>query len=247
MSDAPIVVITRMRSGSNLLGDHLALAPRTVFVGEIFKKDPQAFERIQRRLGADRDLLTALYALRESDRAGFWTGLKALFAAHETRPAAKIFYSAAERDDPLWQALEGATILHLIRENVLAALVSEKLAKRTGKWQAKEYQENYDAEPLEIRARRCEDFLEQLRGDVAWTRARFGGGSYFELSFDQVANQALVRRLLRRALGEKLRPGNAKHVQQRRKPLGEVVANYAEVAAYDCNHALLDKRYRPRA
>ncbi|HWA89541.1 MAG TPA: sulfotransferase [Rhizomicrobium sp.] len=240
----PIVVVTKMRSGSNLLGDYLDRVPRMVFLGEIFKKEPQAFERVMRRLKADREALSAIYALRDTDLAGFWAALKELFAAHEKLPAAKIFYTHVERADPLWQAFEGATILHLIRENVLASVVSEKLAARAKKWQAKEYQENYDAEPLEIRPGQCRRYLEQLKGDVAWARERFAGGDYFELTYDQVSDPATVRRLLRRALGNKLPLKAVRHVQQRRKPLSEIVTNYAEVAEFDCNVALRDKSYR---
>lgn len=245
MTRKPVVIVTQMRSGSNLLGEYLDQLPDAIFVGETFKTErPPGFDRVLREVEIDRNAVSRLEALRKADRAAYWVALQDMLAAHGLRPVAKIFYGAAERGDPLWAALKSATILHLIRENPLAAVVSLELAERAEKWQAKEYREAYEAEPIAVRRRRCINHLAHLTDNVAWARAFFSGGDYFELSYDAIAKRPKAARLLGKALGEEMRLNPPRHVQQRRRPLPELVSNYLEVAEFDRNHALMLDRFR---
>lgn len=245
MSAKPIVIVTQVRSGSNLLGDYLAQLPAMIYVGETFKTEkPTGFDRVLRNVDLDREAVSRLEGLRKADRAAYWVALQDMLAAHGRRPAAKIFYGAAERSDPLWAALKSATILHLIRENPLASVVSLELAERAEKWQAKEYREDHEAEPIAIKRRRCINHLANLTGNVEWARRFFSGGDYFELSYDAIAKRHRAARLLGKAFGEEVTLKPPKHVQQRRRPLAELVSNYAEVAEFDRDHPLVQDRFR---
>lgn len=245
MSTKPIVIVTQMRSGSTLLGEYLDQLPGAIFLGETFKtKEPPGFDRLVRKLGIGHDTVARLESLRKADRAAYWVVLQELFAAHAMRPVAKIFYGAAERGDPLWTSLKSATILHLIRENPLASVVSLDLAERARKWQAKEYREDHEAEPIKLGKKRCAMHLAALTGNIEWVRGLYSDGDYFELSYDAVAKRPKAAKLLAKALGEEVRLRRAKHVRQRQRPLAEVVSNYAEVAHFDRNHPLLLDEFR---
>jgi LPS sulfotransferase NodH len=243
----PIVIVTQMRSGSNLLGEYLSQLPGAILLGETFKTgNPSGFDRVLRKIDIGQDAVAELEKLRSKDRAAFWPVLLDLLAAHNKRAVAKIFYGAAERGDPLWDALTDAAILHLIRENPLASVVSLELAERAANWQTKEYRPDHEAEPIEIRKRKCINHIERLTANIEWARARYCGGDYFELSYDIVARRPKIARVLGKALGEAVRLKRPKHVQQRMRPLAEIVSNYAEVAEFDRNYPLLlDKFRRP--
>lgn len=238
----PFAVITRTRSGSNLLCDYLGQIPGAVYLGEIFK--PAARRGISSMLSAlalATSELDRMDHLRRHDGAAFWRSVR---DACETRggvPIVKMFYGGAPPEDALWSALAEARIVHLIRENILATVVSRKLANRALSWRGTAGG-TYDAGSVTVAPADCEDHLRKLRAHVQWTRARFAQGDYNEIGYDTVCDPEAMSAVAARLSGAAVTL-RQKIARQRTRPLCDAVANYDEVAAFDRNFPLLDETF----
>lgn len=240
MSDKPIIVITMARSGSNLLQGYLGQLQGVVALQEIFRNVQAPDIRfLWERVDIPIHHLMKLSELQKTDRALFWKSLRRTLAARDLIPAAKIFYGHVPRDDRLWTAFGKARILHLVRENILAAIVSKKLASRAQQWKSKTYTSDYDGEPIVVSKRLCEATLAKLEENLRWAREKYRNAHYRELRYADIANIDTARDTLRRALGVEVDLQPQKMVQQRRKPLSEVVANYSRVSDFDRDFPLV--------
>jgi hypothetical protein len=126
-----------------------------------------------------------------------------------------------------------AKILHLVRENVLAAVVSRRLVRRAQKWHTRKYDERYDAEPIEVTEADCESHLSNLRQKIAWVRELYRGCDYWELTYGSIVDPKNAENVLSRALGQPIVLTEIARQQQRRRPLSEVVVNYEALASFD--------------
>jgi len=230
----PIIVISQQRSGSNLLEGYLNQIPGIIAFNEIFRANETPGVRLlARKADVPESRMERLADLQKSDPVLFWRQLQRTVAKHELRPAAKIFYHHLPRDSELWIAFEKAKILHLVRENILAAVVSRELANRLGKWKSKTYEGAYDSGQVSISRRRCETYLLELEDNIAWTRQRYGGGDYRELRYAEIEEIESAKHALTEALGEPVVLEKQTLARQRQRPLSEIVSNYAEVAEFD--------------
>lgn len=236
----PIIVISQHRSGSNLLEGYLNQIPRVIAFNEIFRpNETPGVNPLARRADVPERRMERLAELQKSDHVAFWRLLQRIAANHGLGIAAKIFYNHVPRDGALWVEFESAKILHLVRENVLAAVVSRELANRFGKWKSRSYEDEYDAKPVAIPRRRCERHLRDLEADIAWTRQRYGGGDYRELRYAEIEELESAQRALTEALGEPVVLKKQTLARQRQRPLSEIVSNYAEVAEFDRDASLV--------
>jgi LPS sulfotransferase NodH len=244
----PIIVISQQRSGSNLLEGYLNQIPGIVAFNEIFRpREAPGADPLARRADIPDQRMQRLAELQQKNRAAFWRLLQRMAANQGLRPAPKIFYDHVSRDNELWTAFETAKILHLVRENVLAAAVSRALAARFGKWKAKSYQDAYDAAPIVIPRRRCEALLAELEADIAWTRKRYGAFDYRELRYTEIEDIEGAQIALTRVLGEPVTLEKQTLARQRQRPLNEIVSNYAEVVEFDRDFPLVRPDDRPPA
>jgi LPS sulfotransferase NodH len=230
----PIIVITQARSGSNLLLEYLKQFPDVIALNEIFRTvRPPAVDTVLRNIDIVERRLDKLAELQRTDRLLFWLSLQRTLAAHDLRPAAKIFYRHVPREERLWTAFGKAKILHLVRENILAAIVSREFANRSNLWQSKTYRSDYDANPVIVTRKKCEKYIADLEADVEWVREKYRAADYCEIRFEDIADIATAQTVLANAFETTVVLREPRFVRQRRRPLNEVVANYAEVAAFD--------------
>ena len=240
-SNKPIIVVCRTRSGSNLLCDYLGQAENVVSFGEILKPErPTRLNKFMLRLAIDRVELDRLHELQANDRVAFWRKVRECCMGRDLRPAAKMFYGGAPPDDPLWSELEDALILHLIRENVLATLVSAKLAQRAHRWAGRPV--GYDSGSVVVTRQECLEGLSLLRERVERNRARFSRGEYKEIAYDTVADPKQASIALRRVAGTPVSLV-ARLERQRQRPLSDILANYSDVSDFDRNIELIDRTY----
>jgi LPS sulfotransferase NodH len=238
----PIIVISQQRSGSNLLEGYLNQIPGIVAFSEIFRANgTPGVNLLARRADVPDRRMERLDELQASDHVAFWRLLQRTAAAYELRPAAKIFYNQVPRASDIWAAFEKAKIVHLVRENVLAALVSRELVNRFGKWKTKTYQSGYDAEPVTIPRERCEKFIADLQANIAWTRQKYEALDYCELRYAEIEDIDGAQIALTRVLGEPVALEKQTIARQRQRPLGEIVSNYAEVAEFDRDFPLVQR------
>jgi LPS sulfotransferase NodH len=240
----PIIIISQPRSGSTLLQSYLGQVQGVLAFGEIFKRKQPNLQRLARFLEAAPDAIARLQELRLADVAAFWDALQRTLAPAGYRPAAKIFYAHLPRDSALWEKFESAVVLHLVRENILAAVVSHHLAARAQKWRTEAYDKSYDAEPVTVTEAECEQHLADLRANIAWVRERYGKRNYSEYAYETIADLKSASALLSKALGVSVALQWGQE-QQRQRALGDVVANYEAVSRFDRNFELLGARPLP--
>lgn len=234
-----IIIITQGRSGSTLLHGYLDQVPGVMGLGELFKKGGSDARRVARHVENPDAVMARLRALQATDHAGFWRLLQEVVNGAGYRPAAKTFYRTHDPTDPLWEAFKTSTILHLVRENILANVVSRELASRTALWRGQDYNPQYDDATITVDARDCDERLALIREKVAWARWFYRGCDYHETRYDDIIELAGAERMLSMALKEPVTLRRQATARQRQRPLPELVANYSEVARYDRNFDVL--------
>lgn len=186
--------------------------------------------------GAKLDDVRALEALRAAGkRAPMWRTLIDLLAAKDLVPAAKIFYPHAGRDDAVWREFRSATVLHLIRENVLETVTSQLIATKTGNWaQASRHDAaEYGAATVHVPRARCVRHVKKSNAAVAWARSLYRDCDYAEITYARISTLATAEQALSAALSRPIGLTPPRLAKQRTRPLPEVVENYAEVAEFD--------------
>jgi LPS sulfotransferase NodH len=235
-----VVIITQGRSGSTLLHGYLDQLPGVMGFGELFKTGGADARRIARHIADPEPALARLNVLQATDHAAFWRSLQDLVNGAGYRPAAKMFYRTHADDDPLWAEFRTATVLHLVRENILDNVVSRALANRKALWKDTQYDPAYDDGTITIDPKDCDERLSLIRGKLAWARGFYRGCcDYNEISYDDLIDIKEAERALGAALKQPVALRRQATARQRRRPLSELVANYDEVAKYDRNFDLL--------
>ena len=204
-------IVTRSRTGSNLLLSLLRSHPNVWAEGEIFRRlNDRPFEPGLRRLFSRQPFYVAA--------AGF-----------------KIFYyhPLDAQACRLWERLTDMPelkIIHLTRQNLLRVAVSRELARQSGRWAS--YR---DAEPVMKKAVRfepqqLEDVFEQTQTWIAQTNSRFAHHDMLTVTYEDLTsttNAALAR--ITRFLG--VAPIAASSTLKRQNPesLQELIENYDEL------------------
>lgn len=209
------VVLSRSRTGSNMLIQSLNSHPQIAADYEIFAK-------LQDR--AETDILARAYA-----RQPFYIKAKGF----------KIFYYHPQdaKDSPVWemlQAVEGLHVIHLKRRNILHALVSSRLAYQTGIYglrtdrEAEHYREavpslRFTPEELE------RDFGQTLKWEQQGA-ARFSGKPFLNITYeDMTADMPREFDRITEFLGTTRRLPRTDFKKQRTSSLWDTVENYGEL------------------
>lgn len=227
-------IVSMARSGTNYLRDWINAERRYHCLGEIFRSQGDSFQELADLYGIDRP--TTEYCAR-NDKAGLWKQIIDAAQRRGVNPGAKIFYYHANARDPIWDIIDTARVIHLIRLNALAVYVSRELANGSGLWQSRFYKKNYEAQQIVVDP---EQFL-QLRAtrdrQIEWVRDRFAGPRYHEIFYEEFVNARDRSAVVAHAMGARggWREPSRRTTKQRRRPLSEIVKNYAEVAEFDAN------------
>ncbi len=209
----PFVIVTRSRSGSNLLVSMLDGHPQTHVEGEL----------LGRVWGGSVD--------------GILDRLFRSYPSFVTAVGFKYFYYHPVDGDPeqAWRALErreGLRFIHLTRRNLLRIEVSRRLAASTGTWSQRRPASTRFKEPVHLTAPDLERRFEVTRRHEAMARARFGRKPWFELSYeDLIADPAGRASDVQRFLGLDVQSVRSPLVRQNPEPLSALIANYEALAA----------------
>lgn len=214
----PFVVLTRDRTGSNMLIQALDDHPQIA-------ADYEIFSRLRGRREAD--ILARAYG-----RQPFYIRAKGF----------KIFYYHPQdkADSNVWDllaAVEGLHVIHLRRRNILHALVSSRLAYQTGIYgvrSEKEAAQYRDALPTVTFA--PEELERDFQQTRAWERAgvaRFAGRPILDVTYEEMTAD-LPGQFARIAdfLGVASRPPHTDFKKQRTRPLRDTVENYGALKAH---------------
>ena len=172
------IVLTKPRTGSNLLVNSLQTHPGMVVFGELF------------RGGADEETKQTILASADDyfrDRVFKRYG-KTIQAV-----GFKIFYHHPVYDHggKVWKYLlncEGLRVIHLRRANLLRALVSMKIAEKTDVWKIFEEQDEPVDKRIELGLQECLDSFRQTRQWETDANNKFSGNSLLELTYEELTS-----------------------------------------------------------
>jgi LPS sulfotransferase NodH len=207
------VVVGRSRTGSRWLVDMLDAHPRLRCHGELFADAPEA----------EIDALCA----RWRARAAPWVRAAGCKVFHH--------HPAAGQESRLWTLLERDTtvrVIHLRRRDVLASLVSRKVAGETDTWK------RHAGDPATTRrVRMSPDEVERgLRIEREWAQAcdaRFAKHPLLALTYEElVADTRASLERVHRFLGVRPAAARSRFVRQTTAPASEYLVNWPELRAH---------------
>ena len=216
-------MLTKSRTGSNLLVNSLQSHPGMKVFGEIF------------RGGADDAVKAAVLNSAEDY-------LQSQIFRHYGRKIKavgfKIFYKHPVYDHSgnVWKCLQGMDdlkVIHLRRENILKALVSMKIAKKTDIW--KESNGSWDKldKQVELTADECSDYFDQTRRWEEEANDRFAGHPLLELTYEELtSNYQMQMQTVQEFLGVEPVEMQPTTTKQNPEALSELIVNYAELKTH---------------
>ena len=209
------IVLSRSRTGSNMLIQSLNSHPNVAADYEIFAK-------LNGR--SESDILARAFA-----KQPFYIQAKGF----------KIFYYHPQdaTDSPVWdmlQGVDGLHVIHLKRRNILHALVSSRVAYTTGIYgvrSEREVQAYQNALPkVRFTAEELERDFSQTRNWEAEGAARFADKPCLEVDYEGMASDLSAEfRRITDFLGVAPRPPRTDFKKQRTRSLWDSVENYQEL------------------
>lgn len=237
MPPVRFLILSSARSGSTFLVGLLRSHPQVRCEGEIFhdQHPDKIFWAEMQKSETSQEMLD----LRDSDPAAFLD--KYIYQPDGEQVSAtgfKIFYYHAVREDwaPVWSALQAdkdLRVIHLIRRNQLARVLSDKIANQTNQWFSLE--ENSESPDLTVHLDpdRCKKEFERAARDHAKFADAFAGHPMLELSYeDLAADLGKASELITGFLSIESRDLCTGLKKQNRRPAGDVIENYGELADY---------------
>jgi len=214
----PFVVLSRSRTGSNMLIQALDAQPHIA-------ADYEIFSRLRGR--REVDILDRAYG-----RQPFYIRAKGF----------KIFYYHPQDADgiavwELLQAVQGLHVIHLRRRNILHALVSSRLAYQTGIYGVRSDKEAAAYRDVMPTVRFTPEELERdFQQTRSWERegiARFDGRPILDITYeDMTADLPGEFARITDFLGVAPRPPHTDFKKQRTRPLHDTVENYDTLKAH---------------
>ncbi len=209
------VIISRSRTGSTLLMAFLRSHPEVHIEGEIFKN------------------------LNGKSCAQVWDELFAKRPKKIRQVGFKLFYYHPFDDDKeVWNFLDkdnSVSIIHLRRENLLKAYVSQKIGEKTKKWTENiNNQEVIKDKKVILEPGACVEVFEKISNYENETRERFSSRpNYMEITYEALAkdNQGEMATVFQH-LGLPPHIVSAKLKKQNPEPLKNLIANYDELFGY---------------
>lgn len=206
------VIISRSRTGSNLLISLLDSHPQIMAKGELFRR------------------------LEENSTEGIWNDIfnKKQFGVKFV--GFKIFYyhPIDSEDKSVWNRLiedKNIKVIHLVRENMLKTFVSRKIAEKTDTWKAKSKKSvSVQEKQVTLDFDECVNEFERIKQWEAWAREEFKGHDFHELSYeDLVSNRESTMKDLFSFFGVKNKQVESKLKKQNAETLNQLILNYEEI------------------
>ena len=217
----PFIVISRQRSGSNLLVNALQSHPQFKVYGELF------------RGGADESVKTAVL---KSAADYIDQNIFKKYPPEIKAVGFKIFYQHPVWDpsDRVWQHLQGMEnlrVIHLRRRNLLKAFVSWKIAQKTDVWkQANDSNLKLDKR-VTIDPAECVAFFEKTLEQEKIADARFSGKPLLQTTYELLTSQFTEQmNLIQKFLDVDVLPLSMKTVKQNPESLSELIMNYDDLS-----------------
>ena len=214
------IVLTKPRTGSNLLINSLQTHPGMVVFGELFRGGADQETKKTILASADdyfRDLVFKKYG-KEIQAVGF-----------------KIFYHhpVYDHSGKVWNYLlncEGLRVVHLRRENLLRALVSMKIAEKTDVWKIFEGQNQSVDKKIELSIQECLDTFRQTRKWEKEANQKFATNPVLELTYEELTSdfQRQMQRI-QEFLGVEPMNMHPLSVRQNPEKMRELIVNYADL------------------
>lgn len=212
------IVLTRDRTGSNMLVQALNSHPKIASDYEVFAK---------------------LYGRTEEEIMSHAFGRQPFYIRAK---GFKIFYyhPQDDSDSPVWemlQAIEGLHVIHLKRRNILNALVSSRVAYQTGIYGVRNDREassSIEQLPLiRFTPEELEADFHKNRQWEDWGKRTFADKPMLDVAYEDVARD-LTREVGRVAefLGLKAHTPKTDFRKQRTRPMYDVVENYGELKVH---------------
>jgi len=212
------IILTRSRSGSNLLSSFLNSHRQIYTRGEIFWN---LNGRDWKRVLADEFAKEPTYIKAR----GF-----------------KIFYYHPQ-DDPdceLWdhlKSMEDLHVIHLRRENLLRVLTSRKIAGASDVWATHQATAGSDGKPVDKRVRfsieELETAFQETRDWEQMARERFSENPFLEISYeDLVAERQVTVARVAEFLDVDRFDAETTLRKQNPEPLGALIVNFDELKAH---------------
>lgn len=227
------IVLSTARTGSNLLALLLDSVPGVSCLGEIAKEDASALEGFKapaRRAGRPE---SEIELLQRRDPKEFLHVVLSLPGYQAC--GFKLFYYHRLNDDTFWAALPAdLRIVHLTRDDELAALVSLRYAEQTGEWSSSNADRLNDSNDIRIPIEEAESYFREIATTRRRALHRLRGRPRMTLRYEQLASTPLA------AANRTLKFLDQPPVEwvpepirrQSARPIAEKVSNFQELAQH---------------
>ena len=230
---SPFVIISRSRSGSNLLKNYLNTASSVECFGEFFRDaDRVGWDRpglIQSSKSLEHYLNDPVEFLEEDFLK--WQ------PKHVHHAGFKLFYYHSRNDKraQLWDFLESSEqipVIHLWRRNLLKVVVSKRVAVESGVW-LDHGKSAVNVKPLVIDP---EEIINEIKSTIRWEdliRGKFKGKRFMDLCFEDLLKNpdSQLENISKHLKFNKTLKAISGTVPQQKKPMSEQLKNYDEIIA----------------
>ena len=214
------IVLTKPRTGSNLLVNSLQSHPDMKVFGELF------------RGGVDdavkADILNSVEDYFQSRIfKQYGRGIKAV--------GFKIFYHHPVYDHTgkVWQYLLGMDdlkVIHLRRENILKALVSMKIATNTDVWKESNESKDMVYKRVALTVDECRNYFDQTRKWEEEASEKFANNPLLELTYEELTSDYQMQmQSIQEFLDVEPIELQPKTAKQNPEALSELILNYEEL------------------
>ena len=231
------------RTGSTLIVKSLDEHPNVRMLGELFNIEEaersRAFHALNRIYAPDK--LEKRYYIEGEDAEEFlrngvfykrpWQEIQAV--------GYKMFYVHARRypnEKTAWNYLihnRDIRIIHLLRRNLFESFVSFKIAMITKEWKRwkGEAKPHSSVQPLQIDPKELEFYCNQIISYQLWARQSFRDHPFMEFEYetDICGRFESLMHDIHDFLDVPREPARQLLEKQAKRPLGEIVANYAQL------------------
>jgi LPS sulfotransferase NodH len=235
------ILVAAPRTGSELLATCLRQHQNVILFGELFNDEEEERQRafyIKKSFRSFGEQSRTFY--RWGDDANDFLN-KYIFVNHWA-VGFKILYNQARNEpkaEKAWDYLienEDIHVIHLIRRNLLASLVSLKTALLTDEWvQLKDSPTNPTSSPtFRLDPQHCESYFEQTLERYQWIKSAFSRHPIIEIEYERdLCHQfEKTRQDLQDFLKITRQPLEKLLVKQAKRKLHDTIINYHELKDY---------------